>query len=82
MSGVFVYASKVGETEAEVRYEVRQDRPEAPVRCVLIIPKDDPDELWRVEGEATSRALASLVVGRAIRLHRERGSWPERVAKQ
>jgi hypothetical protein len=82
VSGVFVYASKVGDNATEVRYAVRRDHPDAPVDGVLVISTSGPENAWSVEGDGASRSLAGLVVARAVRLHQERGVWPERVAKQ
>jgi len=82
VSGVFVYARKVDESAVEVRYEIRRDRPDAPVDGVLVISTSGPENAWRVEGEGASAALAGLVVARAVRRRDESGAWPERIAKQ
>ena len=82
MSGVLVYADKIDENAAEVRYEVRRDRPDGDVDGVLVIETTGPRNAWHVEGPDASSALAGLVVGRAVRHRDEQGAWPERVAKQ
>lgn len=82
MSGVLVYADKIDENAAEVRYEVRRDQPDGQVDGVLVIETSGDRNTWHVEGRNASSALAGLVVGRAVRHRGEQGAWPDRVAQQ
>lgn len=82
MSGVLVYADKIDENAAEVRYEVRRDQPDGAVDGVLVIETSGDRSTWHVEGRNASSALAGLVVGRAVRQRGEQGAWPDRVAQQ
>lgn len=76
--GFIAYGRKVAQTRDEVRYAfgISEDDPDA---GVLVIPVADP-ESWFVEGRDGQSMAARRVLGKAVRLWRTTGEWPERAS--
>lgn len=77
--GAAAYGTRLGQDEVHVRYSFATD-PAAP-EGVLVIPLADPEGTY-AEGHDRLPPAASRVLGKAVRMHRQTGTWPERVAFQ
>jgi hypothetical protein len=73
--GFMAFGHKESETADKVRYAfgASADDPEA---GVLVIPVADL-EAWYVEGRKDRPMSAQRVFGKACRIHRDSGDWPE-----
>jgi hypothetical protein len=73
--GFMAYGRKVAETADEVRYAFGESEGD-PEAGVLVIPVADP-ESWYVDGREGHPRAAQRVFGKAARLRRQAGEWPE-----
>lgn len=77
--GAMAYGRKVREDDASVSYTFSGETTEP--EGVLVIPLTDP-ETWYVEGRDHKPLTALRVLGKAAKLHRLSGSWPDTVIFQ
>lgn len=77
--GAQAWGVRLGLDDVEVRYSYAPELD--PPQGVLVIPLADPDASY-AEGRDALPHAAQRVLWKALRVHRQTGTWPERVAFQ
>ncbi|UZN03864.1 hypothetical protein [Cellulomonas sp. S1-8] len=77
--GAAAYGSRLSQDDVHVRYSFGVD-PGVP-EGVLVIPLDDPGAVYAEDRDRLPMD-AERVFWKALRMHRQTGTWPEHVAFQ